>query len=197
MTDADWFNCHSVRTNIHPRSYLNRKTAPWTEGNNLLLKLIVTQLAKKLPRLLYDSKVHDRVHKSPPLIPIMSQMQPVHTFPLYFPRIHSNIIFPSTPRTSVWSLPFRISDQNFVRISHLSCACYMSLPTNPPLLDHANSIWWRLQVMKLLITQSSLASRHFLPLNSKFSSAPCCKHPQCERVRYTPTSVLKPTGSGV
>jgi len=31
----------------------------------------------------------------------------VHTFPLYFPKIHSNIIFPSAPRSSVWSSPFR------------------------------------------------------------------------------------------
>jgi len=35
-------------------------------------------------------------------------------------NIHSNIIFPSTSRSSDWSLPFRSSDQNFLCISHLS-----------------------------------------------------------------------------
>jgi len=31
-------------------------------------------------------------------------MHPPHTFPPYFPEIHSNIILPSTPRSSEWSL---------------------------------------------------------------------------------------------
>jgi hypothetical protein len=34
-------------------------------------------------------------------------MHPVHTFPPYFLKIHSNIILPSTPRSPEWSLPFR------------------------------------------------------------------------------------------
>jgi len=37
--------------------------------------------------------------------PILSQMNQVHTFPHYFPKIHCNITFPSTPRFSEWSLP--------------------------------------------------------------------------------------------
>jgi len=40
-----------------------------------------------------------------PLVPILSQMHPVHTLPHYFPKIHSNIIFLSMPRSSKWSLP--------------------------------------------------------------------------------------------
>jgi hypothetical protein len=41
-----------------------------------------------------------RVHNSPPLAPILSQMHPVHTFPPCFTKIHSNIILPSTPKFS-------------------------------------------------------------------------------------------------
>jgi hypothetical protein len=44
-------------------------------------------------------------------------MHPVHTFSPYFPKIYSNIVFPSTPMSSEWSLPFTFSSQNFECIS--------------------------------------------------------------------------------
>jgi len=42
----------------------------------------------------------------PPLIPVLRQMHSVHNVPFYFPEIHSNIIFPSTPRSSTLSFPW-------------------------------------------------------------------------------------------
>jgi len=38
-----------------------------------------------IPRLLCNPKIHHRVRKSPPLVPVMSQMHPVHTVP-HFPE---------------------------------------------------------------------------------------------------------------
>jgi hypothetical protein len=43
-------------------------------------------------------------------------MNPLHKFEPDFPKIHSNIALPSTPRSSEWSLPFRFSDQSFVQV---------------------------------------------------------------------------------
>jgi hypothetical protein len=43
-----------------------------------------------------------------------------------FPKIHSSITFPSTLRSSEWSLPFRFSYQNFVYISPFSHAWYIT-----------------------------------------------------------------------
>jgi hypothetical protein len=47
----------------------------------------------------------------------------VPQIPPYFSEIHYNIILPSTPRSSEWSLSFGFSYQDFVYISHLSHAC--------------------------------------------------------------------------
>jgi len=35
--------------------------------------------------------------QEPAPIPILSQLNPVHTFPPYLPKTHSNVIFPSMP----------------------------------------------------------------------------------------------------
>jgi len=82
--------------------------------------------SEETPCLLRNPKVHYHVHKSSPLVPLLRQMHPVHNFPPYFPNIHSNNIFPSTPRSSKRSLLLRFSNQNIVCISHLSDACYVS-----------------------------------------------------------------------
>jgi len=46
-------------------------------------------------------------------------MHPFHSPPPYFPKIHFNIIFSSTTRSSKRFLPLRFSNQNVICISHL------------------------------------------------------------------------------
>jgi len=116
---------------------------------------------QEIPLLLWNPKVHFRVQKNQPSFSILSQMNPVRIFSPYFPKIHSNIIFPLTPRSSEWFLPFRFSDQNIVWISRLPHSCYMPRPRYRPSFDRPNDIRWSVQVMKILIMQSSTTSRQF------------------------------------
>jgi len=58
------------------------------------------------------------------LVPVLSHMNPVHTFTPYFPKIHSNINFLSMPLCYKCYLPFIFSYKNFVYALLLSHASY-------------------------------------------------------------------------
>jgi len=58
--------------------------------------------------VIYGTRRLVRVHTIPPLVPILSQMNPVPTFPLNFPKTHPNIIFPPTSRSSQWFFRLKI-----------------------------------------------------------------------------------------
>jgi hypothetical protein len=94
--------------------------------------------------LLWYPKAHCHVHKSPSLIPVLSQMFLTHIFIPYYPKIHSNIIVPSTPSSSEWCLHFRFSDRKFLCFSRLSRAfCTVYSLREADLLPHfiPGSLW--------------------------------------------------------
>jgi hypothetical protein len=102
-----------------------------------------------------------------------------HWFLSYLLKIHSSIILPSTSGSSAWFFPSGFSMKNFVCVFHPSHACSMPRPSHTPWFYHSDNIWWSVQVMKLLIMQSSPFSHPFLPLRSKYSSQhPVFKQPQ-------------------
>jgi hypothetical protein len=112
------------------------------------------------------------VHKSPPLVPVLSQNNPVHTTASCLRSILmlstqlclclTSGVFPSGFPTNILYA--------FFFSSHW---CYMPCPSQPPRLDHSNYTWRTVQVMQLLIIQFSPTSCHFISLSIQiFSSTP-------------------------
>ena len=104
--------------------------------------------ASQITRILWNPKVHYRIHKWPPPVPILSQINPVHAKPPHFLNIHlisfhlrlglPSGLFPSGFPTKTMYTP-------------LPHTCYMLRPSHSSPIVHPNNIKWGEKIIKLLV----------------------------------------------
>jgi hypothetical protein len=97
--------------------------------------------SQEIPRSLWNPKFHNRIHNSPPHVPILNQIYSVHTFPFHFNEDPFNIILSSTPMFSKWSLYLRSCHQNAVDTFPISHSYYMLRSFHSSCSYHPNNIW--------------------------------------------------------
>jgi hypothetical protein len=78
---------HNDKYNIWIHTYLRTELSPSWEATNCAA-------IQEIPSNFKEPEVHHRVHKSPPLVPILKQFDSVHTIPSYLSKIHFNIVHP-------------------------------------------------------------------------------------------------------
>jgi hypothetical protein len=73
--------------------------------------------SQEILHILWNPKAQYRIHKCPPPVPIMSQLDPVHTPTSNLLNISLNIVLPSTPESPMRTLSLRFPHQNYIRLS--------------------------------------------------------------------------------
>ena len=137
--------CTVLTTEMHwaARTPYSMQQSPSWEANWFLA-------SPEIPRILWNPNVHYRIHKCPPPVPILSQLNAVHTPTSHFLKIHLNIIFPSMPGSPKWSFTLRFPNQNPVYPSPLPHTCNMPRPSHSSRFYHPNNIGYGVQLNSTL-----------------------------------------------
>jgi hypothetical protein len=110
---------HYTCTYTHNENFTYLLTYSLNGAGIFFEELIVTQLIKQLPAFFMETECSLPCSKSPPPDSNLSQPNPVRPIETYLPKVHFNVIFPPTPRSSQLSLSFEPPNLNPVNTSPL------------------------------------------------------------------------------
>jgi len=96
--------CCSLANSTHQSNF-------W-EANN-------SSASQDIRRILWNPKVHYHLNNSPPYVLILSKMNPAYAFPLYFFKIHFNIIYPSAPTSLGFPIKYAVALPLFPAKCHM------------------------------------------------------------------------------
>jgi hypothetical protein len=86
------------KTGRDDKNVTNELTEPFLTNHQL-------RNYQEFPNNVQNPKVHYRLHKSPTMVPILSQINPVNTTPFHLSKIHFNIIL--SPKRYMHSAPLQ------------------------------------------------------------------------------------------
>jgi hypothetical protein len=141
------FTCGSLNTPCKAAYlllYIGNNTTAHVKSSMLNNVTLCTLLNHSHSCILCNLQVHYHVHKSLLCVPVLAQIQSMSLHPISL--WHFNIILPSMPWYSEWSL----SPPKSMCISLVPPYVPQAQPISFS-FDHPNNIWLRVHVMKLLV----------------------------------------------
>ena len=103
--------------------------------------------SREIPRISRNPKVLYRTQQGPPPVSFLGQTNPVHIPTSHLLEIPPNIIHPSTPRSTQWSLSLRFPHQDPIHPPLLTHTRHMPSPSHSSRFYHPHNIGWAVQII--------------------------------------------------
>ena len=107
--------------------------------------------SQEIPHILWNPKVHCRVYKSPPPVPVLRQINPVHAPHHTSWRSILTLSFRLHLGLTSGFIPLACSHQHPVCTSLLPRTYYTPRPSHSFWFHRPNNIWWGVRIVELLI----------------------------------------------